>query len=96
MQNMRLTEQEHQTIVAAVREQDAEAILYLFGSRTQDAMRGGDIDLLVLSQTIDRVKKGRIRRAICDHIGEQKIDIVVAPDTARPFVRMAVAEGIRL
>jgi predicted nucleotidyltransferase len=46
---MRLPEAERQAILNAVRSEDPDAVVYLFGSRVDDAARGGDIDLLVLS-----------------------------------------------
>jgi predicted nucleotidyltransferase len=47
---MRLTEQEHRDVVEAIALADPEAQVWLHGSRVDDAARGGDIDLLVMSQ----------------------------------------------
>ncbi len=54
--------------------------LYLFGSRTDDSKKGGDIDLLVVTKHKDDVVKlkSAIRKKIFEHIPEQKIDITVA------------------
>ena len=49
---MRLAPNEHEMIRAAIHQQDALAAVYLFGSRADDRARGGDIDLLVLSQKL--------------------------------------------
>jgi predicted nucleotidyltransferase len=93
---MRLTEQDRREIVEAVRSADPDAAVYLFGSRVDDAAKGGDIDLLVLSRKIDLMQKlailGRLHRAL----GEQRIDLVVFPDLAKPFARLAAREGQRL
>ena len=93
---MRLTDIEIQSIKRAVSSFDQKAKILLFGSRTDDAKRGGDIDLLILSQTITDKNVRKIRRDICDDIGEQKIDIIVAKDMSKPFVRIAYSDGIEL
>lgn len=90
---MRLTESDRHEIVQAIRAADPDAVVYLFGSRVDDAAKGGDIDLLVLSRRIDLMAKlailGRLHRAL----GEQRIDLAVFRDLAKPFARMAVREG---
>lgn len=91
---MRLNGYERKVINSAVKEVDPTAHVYLFGSRTDDAKRGGDIDLLVVSTRIGRREKRLIRRRVCDAIGEQKIDIVVEPDFSKPFTRLAVERGV--
>lgn len=71
---------------------------YLFGSRTNPAARGGDIDVLLL--TDQRLALGtvrRIRRAILDRIGEQKLDIVnFTREERHPFKDVALATATRL
>ena len=56
--------------------------LYLFGSRTDDLKKGGDIDLLILVDTeykqIVAELKSRIRLQIFEKIPEQRIDMTVA------------------
>ena len=46
---MRITEQERDIIIETVQTVAPNASVYLYGSRTDDRKRGGDIDLLVLS-----------------------------------------------
>jgi predicted nucleotidyltransferase len=93
---MRITEPVRQTLVTAVRSADAEAKIWLFGSRADDSKKGGDIDIAVLSQTIKLSERMHIRRAIVDTLGEQKIDIVVSGDGTDPFFRLAVETGVRI
>ena len=81
-------------ILAAVHAFDPAARILLFGSRADDAKRGGDIDLLILSDTIAPEHKSRIRRTICDAIGEQRIDIILAADDSDPFVALARSTGV--
>lgn len=50
---MRLQIEEKQAITDAVKKFDGKASTYLFGSRVDDTKRGGDIDILVISDMID-------------------------------------------
>jgi predicted nucleotidyltransferase len=45
--SMRLRPEEGEAIARAARETLPSGAVYLFGSRTDDARRGGDIDLLI-------------------------------------------------
>ncbi len=55
--------------------------LRLFGSRTDDMKRGGDIDLLLVVDPIylemSRIAKYKILDQLYQQLGEQKIDIVI-------------------
>ena len=92
--------------LAAIREAATEAFgsevpLWLFGSRTDDSRRGGDIDLLVAPALDDAnarlAAKLRFAAALERRIGERKIDIVIAsPNDSRPIVTLARQHGIRL
>ena len=93
---MRLKPEEITAINETVHALDGEAMVYLFGSRVDDSKRGGDIDLLVMSQTLTRSDAGKIRWRLWELMGEQKIDILIAKDTSDPFVRIAMKEGILL
>ena len=83
-------------IKAIIQAYDTNAEVYLFGSRTDDKARGGDIDLLVLSKEIDLRAKLKILNQIYDLLGEQKIDLIIAEDLSDPFHQHAFATGIRL
>ena len=93
---MRLTSEQQQSIRQSVREADPAAAVYLFGSRVDDARRGGDIDLLVLSQRIGLRERLRLLMRLEDRLGAQRIDLVVKPALDDAFARMASAEGVRL
>lgn len=74
---MRLTPEERTTIQSVFRQYFPEAKVYLFGSRTDDKKKGGDIDLLVLAKdkpnlTVDAKIDAELQRKL----GEQKIDIL--------------------
>ena len=79
---MRLTKQEQQHIITAITpylNQPAE--LRLFGSRTDESLKGGDIDLLLIVTEKEKQqlfgKKIDILFDIKTLIGEQKIDLVI-------------------
>ena len=93
---MRLTDYEQIVIKKVIAQVDPDARVWLFGSRVDDRARGGDIDLLVMSNTLSMSDKTRIRLALYEQLGEQKIDIVVAADDSDPFIRIALAKGILL
>jgi len=93
---MRLNDSERQAILGAIGARDPQADVYLFGSRVDDAARGGDIDLLVLSRRIDLMARLDILGELHRRMGERKIDLLVYPDLVQPFARIAAAEGVRL
>lgn len=93
---MRLSEFEIRVIKGTVGALDPEAKVYLFGSRVDDAARGGDIDLLIMSAKLTNEDKTKIRVRLYDILGEQKIDLIIAKDTADPFVRIALKGGVLL
>lgn len=93
---MRIKAEEAAAIKEIVGSYDPGASVYLFGSRADDSKRGGDIDLLVLSKRIGLEEKYQIRRKICDRIGEQKIDLLIAENDSPAFVKMAMEEGVLL
>ncbi|MDB2358278.1 nucleotidyltransferase domain-containing protein [Opitutales bacterium] len=94
---MRLTQQEQKVICDSINRVDPEARILLFGSRVDDQARGGgDIDILCLSSEINRQQRRLIRREMGDRLAGQKIDLVIAPDSSKPFVRLVMAEAVPL
>ena len=99
---MRITPDE----AAAIRRVTAEvagtgARVKLFGSRTRDDLRGGDIDLLIelAEPTTDKLSVSlRAGARLQMSIGERKIDVLVTdPQTVEtPLIRAARLEGISL
>lgn len=98
---MRLTAKEQASIGSAARSVlPPGSRVLLFGSRTDDSRRGGDIDLLVEPPVaVDAAEEvalcNRLASLLYCLIGERRIDIVVArPGTADN--RLVVAEARRL
>lgn len=87
---------------AAIREEvtqvDRAAEAYLFGSRADDGARGGDIDLLVVSDRLTFRDVMRIRRRILDRIGQQQLDLLVRrrDQLQEPLAAAALESGVRL
>jgi predicted nucleotidyltransferase len=93
---MRLSEEERNLLKQTVRKIDKEADLFLFGSRTDDDARGGDIDLLVVSKRFDRKDVRRLRVAFYEKFGEQKIDVVVDDGNPSPFIELIRSKVVPL
>jgi len=87
---LRLKPWEVEAIRQEIRSLDPEAGVYLFGSRVDDAARGGDIDLLVLSRRIGDGDRTHLQHRLHQRLGDQRVDLVLAPDKHRPFVRVVL------
>ena len=93
---MRLSTNEVTAIKNTIHQFDSDARIILFGSRADDKKRGGDIDLLILSNTLKHRHKRLIRLKLYEQLGEQKIDLLISADTREPLVRIALTEGVAL
>lgn len=96
--SMRLTHHQRDVILTAVHRQDPKAKIVLFGSRTNDRAKGGDIDLLIISDHIGMHQEWEIRRDILDEIGWQKLDLIVRRSNQldSPIVGIALETGTPL
>ena len=95
---MRLNEHYRETIVSVAKEVYGDTVnVYLFGSRTDDQKRGGDIDLLVRTEGAKKGSMGRIQMAskLKWLLGDQKIDIIGDHEESL-VVEEALRTGIRL
>lgn len=98
---MRLERHEVAAIKAAVRLTfGPDAVVRLFGSRVDDARRGGDIDLHV--ETPAEVDVWQVKDAFLERlfarIDEQRIDLITTArgDVPRPIAQIAYRDGIVL
>lgn len=85
---MRLSQKEISAIKNNILSFDKNAKIYLFGSRTNDNAKGGDIDVLIISDKIGFNEKLKITTGIFKEIDEQKLDLVVKKDFNDVFVKM--------
>jgi uncharacterized protein len=101
---MRLQKSDIATIKRVAREVWGEkVVVYLFGSRTDDSEKGGDIDLLIkLPHEPDQenilLKKSEFLAKLEILLGEQKIDVVIHTrnNFHLPIIKTALAKGIEL
>lgn len=99
---MRLTADEVAAIKAAAVQAFGEtAVVRLFGSRVDDAERGGDIDLHVEIDKIDNIwlAKGLFEDHLFRRIEPQKVDLIITQRHGKPprgFERIAYRDGIVL
>ena len=99
---MRLTRQYQETIkrnTLNIFGKDTKVML--FGSRVDDAKKGGDIDLyIVLPYKVNAKKilekKSEFKLQLYSLLGEQKIDMVVSIDKSREIEKIAIRDGIML
>lgn len=101
---MRLTPREIQVLKEVGAEVfGLQARLFLFGSRLDDARRGGDIDLYVtgflrpVAEQLDARLRFLVKAKEC--LGEQRIDVVFAAGPGEPLTpiqQMAEKTGVQL
>lgn len=100
---MRITVTEKKAISSSAKQIfGSETKVVLFGSRANDASRGGDIDLLIIPPE-DSVrsdffnKKFQFIVKVLDRIGDQKMDVLIKyPDDTRGIIQTALIEGVRI
>lgn len=51
---------------------------------------------MVISQVLTRDDIWKLKYALWERIGEQRIDIIVAKDSSHPIVSIALKEGVLL
>jgi len=74
---MRIKPEQIVTLKKSIQSRLPDASVYLFGSRTDDCKKGGDIDILVLSSNrLTLIQKSKIRSEYYKKFGEQKIDLI--------------------
>lgn len=94
---MRLTINETDLLKEKLASLSKEAKLYLFGSRVDDAKRGGDIDLLIVSTELTKKDLRKLRVAFFKVFGEQKLDILLDDGTFKnPFHKIISKKALLL
>ena len=75
-----------------------EGKIYLFGSRVDDEERGGDIDILLLSESkLEKSDFREVRRKFYKRFGWQKLDIVnMSYQERSAFKNLSLTYAVRL
>lgn len=96
---MRLTHQQIETILSVTKRLAGDAVaVYLFGSRTDDQTRGGDVDLLIETpHRLDLLVRAHLKMELEDLLG-LPVDILaqVRTQAPTPFQLIARAGAVRL
>jgi predicted nucleotidyltransferase len=93
--NMRVLKQEINIIKNNILQFDKEAQVYLFGSRVDDNKKGGDIDILIVSDFIKKYDLIKIEYLIFKQIDEQKIDFIVSKkNITNNFIKMILSKNV--
>ena len=91
---MRLTEAEQKAILASILKFDGDAEVYLFGSRVDNARKGGDLDILVRSDVLEKSMLHLLEDELLKYIDEQKVDLVLAGKSRlSSFASMVLEQG---
>ena len=95
---MRISTRAHTSITKHIKACIPNSEVFLFGSRSNDTLKGGDIDLLLLTpEKVPLILLNRVRRLIINDIGEQKIDLVnFRKSDDHPFKSIAMESVVRL
>jgi len=95
---MRLSSREIKSIETAFTSTFGSGEIYLFGSRTNDTLKGGDIDLFIVPETHNDLAEKKIDFLVKlkRSIGEQKIDVVIDRGENRPIDKKAKISGVLL
>jgi predicted nucleotidyltransferase len=94
---MRLEQEQIIVLKQKLKSLCSNAKLYLFGSRVDNTKRGGDIDLLVVSDSLNKKDLRVLRLEFFKHFGEQKLDIILDDGKFRnPFSKLVIKKAILL
>ncbi len=96
---MRLSLSEIDIIKKTILNLDADAQIYLYGSRLDKNLRGGDIDLFVISEKLEFKDKLSILVDIKMVLGDQKIDLSIKSEAQinqDPFFQQILATALIL
>ena len=91
---MRLTNDEITTIKTNINSYFQKPIIYLFGSRTDETKKGGDIDLFIISQDSSYEAKLKASSKL-EYLLNKPVDIILHKDFNKEIEQEAL-KGIKL
>ena len=95
---MRVKNEQAEFLKQSIHDRLPDAAIYLIGSRANDKLRGGDIDILVIAEKeLTGQDKRNIKLSFYKEFGEQKVDIVsIKKDEPSNFKELALLESVKL
>lgn len=95
---MRLTPTQHQCILQATHQNfGADANVWLFGSRVDDARRGGDVDLYVETDQANTLLTALRCKIALEESLDLHVDLVVKEHGKnKPIYQIAKKQGVQL
>ncbi|MDP2208325.1 MAG: nucleotidyltransferase domain-containing protein [Bacteroidota bacterium] len=95
---MRLLKKEIEIVKSVILGLIPDAEVYIFGSKIYDIAKGGDIDILVISENEIPVENIlTIKVLLKENLGDQKIDLVCQKaDNLSPFAELIKMEGVHI
>ena len=95
---MRLKTEYIKFLKRAIKEYLPDATIYLIGSRVNDDLKGGDIDVLVIDEKeLSGQEKRNIKLAFFKELGEQKLDIVsIGKNDQSIFRELTLLDSVKL
>ena len=95
---MRLNENEIKSIKETFIKIFKDGDIYLFGSRLDDNIKGGDIDLFIINHKSQNILEDKLDFLVTlkQLIGDQKIDILMSKDLNSRIEQEAINKGFKL
>ena len=95
---VRVKNEQAEFLKQSIRKYLSDAVVYLIGSRANDKLKGGDIDILVMAEKeLTGQDKRNIKLSFYKEFGEQKVDIVsIKKDEPSTFKELALLESVKL
>jgi predicted nucleotidyltransferase len=95
---MRVEDEKLQFLKRKIWEYLPDADVYLIGSRVNDSLKGGDIDILVIGEReLTGQEKRNIRLAFYKELGEQKVDIIsLTNNDSSTFKQLVLLDGVKI
>jgi predicted nucleotidyltransferase len=96
---MRVTSQEREIIRGIFKNLDPNADIFLFGSRVDDTLKGGDLDILILSEALSFSDKITALALLKEKLGDQKIDLIISARekaSQDPFIQSITSKAIQI
>jgi predicted nucleotidyltransferase len=95
---MRVKNERIQFLKKSIRKYVPDAAIYLIGSRANDNLKGGDIDILVIGKKeLTGQEKRNIKLAFYKEMGEQKVDIIsLTNNDSSTFKELVLLDGVQI